>query len=150
MEWPKIHIPLHPIKSRNNSSNEAEIWDHWRQKYVAGTPEEWVRQQVLHWLVREFHYPSGRIMVEAMVKGLKRNRRLDALVLDAKGCPYMLIEIKAPSVPLSNQTFLQAAHYNSQIKAPYLLVSNGMQTFVAKTFEDHFEFCQEIPEAPRT
>lgn len=150
MEWPKINIPLHPLKSRMNNHNVIEIWDHWRKKYVVASPEEWVRQQLLHWLVRDFNYPSGRIMVETMVKGLERKRRLDALVLDAIGSPYMLIEIKAPSVPLSNQTFLQAAHYNSQVKAPYLLISNGMHTYAARTQAGHIEFCQEIPEAPRT
>ncbi len=150
MEWPIINIPLHALKSRTNPGKGTEIWDHWRNKYVAGTPEEWVRQHLLHWLVRDFNYPSGRIMVEAEVKGLQRKRRLDALVLDAQGSPYLLIEIKAPSVPLSNQTFLQAAHYNSQVKSPYLLISNGRQTFVAKTFEGQFEFCPEIPEAPRS
>lgn len=147
MELPPLSIPEQVLRFRRLENGTAEVWDVWRNRWIGLNPEEWVRQQFLHWLVADFAYPSGRIQVEKKVAGLGKARRFDALVLEKDGSPFMLIEFKAPDVKLDKEVFLQIVHYNSQISAQYLTVSNGLQTFIARirTASGGLEFCTEIP-----
>lgn len=114
----------------------------WRHKYVRLTPEEWVRQQVLHQLVTEYGYPSSSIAVEVQ---LTTKRRADAVVYKQDLTPIMLIEFKAETVELSQKTLDQIAVYNRQYKVPYLLLSNGRQMVMAKV-EEQIIFLENIPE----
>lgn len=114
----------------------------WRRKYVRLTPEEWVRQQVLHQLVTEYGYPSSSIAVEVQ---LTTKRRADAVVYKQDLTPIMLIEFKAETVELSQKTLDQIAVYNRQYKVPYLLLSNGRQMVMAKV-EEQIIFLENIPE----
>lgn len=114
----------------------------WRHKYVRLTPEEWVRQQVLHQLVTEYGYPSSSIAVEVQ---LTTKRRADAVVYKQDLTPIMLIEFKAETVELSQKTLDQIAVYNRQYKVPYLLLSNGRQIVMAKV-EEQIIFLENIPE----
>lgn len=115
----------------------------WRHKYVRLTPEEWVRQQVLHQLVTDLGYPASGIAVEVQ---LTTKRRADAVVYKSDLTPVMLIEFKAETVELSQKTLDQIAVYNRQYKVPYLLLSNGRQIVMAKVDEQQIIFLENIPE----
>lgn len=114
---------------------KAGLFDVFRRKYVVITPEEWVRQHLLHYLVAEKAFPMNLISVEKefLVEGLKR--RYDAVVYDVDFKPLLLIECKAPQVAISQEVFDQAARYNRPLGVPYIMVSNGMQHLMAKV--DH-------------
>ena len=147
MELPQLAIPEQVVRLRRKDNGMAEVWDIWSQRWIGLNPEEWVRQQFLHWLVAGFNYPSGRIQVEKKVNGLGKARRFDALVLAKDGSPFMLIEFKSPEVKLNKEVFFQIAHYNKQISAQYLTLSNGLQTYIAaiESNSEAVKFCTEIP-----
>ncbi|MBQ0118751.1 MAG: type I restriction enzyme HsdR N-terminal domain-containing protein [Bacteroidales bacterium] len=105
------------------------IFCDWRRKYVRLTPEEWVRQQFLHYLVEQLRYPSSLIAVEI---ALSTGRRADAVVYSKQLVPLVIIEFKADSVALTQDTLDQAAAYNRQLQVPYLILHNGINTIVGK------------------
>ena len=111
------------------NNNKEQIFCEWRHRWVRLTPEEWVRQQLLHRLVEQLGYPASLIAVEAafqMPNG--KNFRADAVVYDRQTEPLMLIECKAETVPLTQKTLDQALTYNRLLNVPYLLLNNGPQT----------------------
>lgn len=126
-----IDLNLHKYKDQLKIKKEGKnvlIFDLIRKKYLVLQPEELVRQLLVLHLI-EIGYPIEKIQVE---KGLKINglrRRFDIVVYDKNFLPYLLIECKSHTVPISQDTFDQIANYNIELRAPYLLVSNGVQTF---------------------
>ncbi|MFT6337574.1 MAG: hypothetical protein ACI86M_003678 [Saprospiraceae bacterium] len=126
-----IDINLHQYKDQLKIKKEGKsvlIFDQIRRKYIILQPEELVRQLLIIYLI-EIGYPKEKIQVE---KGLNINglrRRFDIVVYDQAFLPYLLIECKSHTVPISQDTFDQIANYNLELRAPYLLVSNGVQTF---------------------
>lgn len=106
---------------------KEQIFCEWRHRWVRLTPEEWVRQQVLHRLV-ELEYPASLIAVEAAITVGAAKKRCDAVVYDRSMTPLMLIECKAETVPLTQKTLDQALTYNRRLNVPYLLLHNGPQT----------------------
>ncbi len=124
---------------------KQSIFCDWRRKFVRLTPEEWVRQQVLHALVDEFAYPKARIAVEMGIQVGACKKRCDAVVYDAQLGPVCLIEFKAESVPLTQQVFDQAAVYNRELAVKHFIISNGKQTFVCRITPTGYDFLTEIP-----
>lgn len=111
----------------------VNIFCPFRRKYVAATPEEYVRQTFLHALVEQFGYPQSLIGVEVpIVVGAGVDKRCDALVYSRSLQPLVLIEFKAPEVAITQTTLDQAAVYNTTVHAPYLILANGKQTVVAR------------------
>ncbi len=146
----KLTIPEYPLKIKQKTDDKKEVFDEFRKKFIALTPEEWVRQQFLHFLVREKGYPPGLIAVE---KGFRLNRmqkRFDAVVYANNGSPLMLLEFKSPEIKLDQHVFDQIAAYNLKMKVDYLLVSNGLQHYCCKI--DHqlnsYRFLDKIPDYP--
>ena len=110
-------------------NGKEQIFCEWRHRWVRLTPEEWVRQQLLHRLVEQLGYPASLISVEqAITVGVAR-KRCDAVVYDNALQPLMIIECKAETVPLTQKTLDQAITYNRKLNVPYLLLHNGIQTF---------------------
>lgn len=110
----------------------VNIFCPFRRKYVAATPEEYVRQTFLHALVEQFGYPQSLIGVEVPIAvGAGVDKRCDAVVYSRSLQPLMLIEFKAPEVAITQTTLDQAAVYNTTVHAPYLILANGKQTVVA-------------------
>ena len=107
---------------------KEQIFCAWRKQWVRLTPEEWVRQQLLHRLVDDFGFPSSLIAVETAITVGEVKKRCDAVVYDRLMQPLVLIECKAETVPLSQKTLDQAIIYNRKLNVPYLLLSNGVQT----------------------
>ena len=109
-------------------NNKEQIFCEWRRRWVRLTPEEWIRQQLLHRMVSEGGYPASLIAVEQAITVGDVHKRCDAVVYDSAMQALMLIECKAETVPLTQKTLDQAITYNRKLNVPYLLLSNGAQT----------------------
>lgn len=129
-------------------SSQPKIFDFIRKKYVVLTPEEWVRQNFLKFLVEEKKYPASLIFIEQNLKVHKMQKRCDAVVYDKKGNPLMIIEFKAPEVPVNQKVFDQIARYNISLCVNYLIVSNGLDHFccIIDIENKTYRFIDNIPE----
>jgi type I site-specific restriction endonuclease len=115
------------MRTRIDNGKE-QVFCEWRHKWVRLTPEEWVRQQLLHRLVDELDYPASLIAVEQAITVGEVHKRCDAVVYDRMMQPLLLIECKAETVPLTQKTLDQAITYNRKLNVPYLVLYNGPQT----------------------
>ena len=115
------------MKTRLQNGKE-QIFCEWRHKWVRLTPEEWVRQQLLHRMVETLGYPASLIAVEAVIRVGDIQKRCDAVVYNNAMQPLMLIECKAETVALTQKTLDQAVIYNRTLQVPYILLYNGLQT----------------------
>ncbi len=143
----KLNLPEYPF-SIKQSSTSKEIFDAFRKKYVALTPEEWVRQHFIRFLTEEKGFPASLIAIE---KGLTINgkpRRFDAVAYNNNGEPLVLMEFKAATVNLTQKVFEQIATYNQLLKVKYLIVSNGLKHYCCEInfTTQSIRFLQEIPE----
>ena len=131
-----------------SSENKTLIFDIIRKKYVVLTPEEWVRQHVLKFLLEEKNYPASLIAVEKQLKLHTRTKRTDIVVYNTQGTPELLIECKAPSVKITQAAFDQIARYNITTKARYLMVTNGLAHFFCQidAKNETYVFLKDIPE----
>lgn len=108
------------------------IFDKVRKKYVVLTPEEWVRQHLIHYLIEEKGVPPGLISVERSVQVNGQYRRTDLVVYDTAGKVLMVCECKAPEINLTQKAINQVAHYNFSLKSPWLLLTNGHQIYFCR------------------
>ena len=109
-------------------NGKEQIFCAWRHRWVRLTPEEWVRQQLLHYMTGQLDYPASLIAVEKAIRIGDAVNRCDAVVYDAALQPVMIIECKAETVLLTQKTLDQAITYNRKLNVPFLLLSNGAQT----------------------
>jgi len=136
------------IEARTKAEGERTlIFDSIRKKYVVLTPEEWVRQHLIHYLIMEKDYPAMLISVEKPLKYARVDKRSDVLVSDRNGQPLMLAECKAPDVAITQKVFEQIAIYNLTIQAPCLMITNGLQHYCLSAATDSSPACflNEIP-----
>ncbi len=124
-----------------------KIFDPIRKKYVALTPEEWVRQNFLLYLTQELQFPSGLISMELPLTLNGLLRRCDMVVFDHAGAAKLIVELKAPSVSINQKTFDQIATYNLKLNVDYLIVSNGLKHYCCKMDfkKNTYHFLEEIP-----
>lgn len=115
---------------------KEQIFCEWRHRWVRLTPEEWVRQQLLHSLVEQFDYPASLIAVEQAITVGEARKRCDAVVYDRQMCPLMIVECKAETVALTQKTLDQAVTYNRKLQVPYLLLYNGPQLIFVNLLPD--------------
>lgn len=121
------------------------IFDVVRKKYVVLTPEEWVRQHVLHYLLYDKGYSSSLLSVETGIKFQGMIRRCD-IIAYKDTLPFLLVECKAPQIKLNKEVVAQIARYQSVLQVPYLFISNGLQHLCLRRNEDgKIEVCDEIP-----
>jgi len=123
------------------------IFDPLRRKYVKLTPEEWVRQNFVQYLINEGKYPAGLLGVEVLFRLNKLKKRVDILVHDRSGQPIMIVECKSPDVKIDDDVFEQIITYNIKLKVPYLVVTNGMHHYACKmnSEESNHEYLLVIP-----
>ena len=142
-----LNFPSYTFRFKN-SENKMAIFDEIRKKFVVLTPEEWVRQHVVQYLLLEKKYPKSLINVEKLVKVNGLNKRYDIVVFQPNGEIFMLIECKAPEVAISQQTFDQIARYNLKLNAQYLMVTNGLNHYFCQMdFENEkYVFLKEAPD----
>ena len=143
----QLNLPTYKFRIKN-TKNKYAIFDIIRKKYVILTPEEWVRQHIIHYLIEEKKYPVSLIGVEKKLTVNKLTKRTDILVFNNKGFPHIIIECKAPSVSINQNAFDQIARYNLKLNANYLFVTNGLNHYSCKMdFENEaYIFLESIPD----
>ena len=141
-----LNFPKYSFRFKN-SENKVSIFDKIRKKFILLTPEEWVRQHVVEFLIDEKKYPKSLINVEKIVKVSGMNKRYDIVVFNSDGSIFLLIECKAPEVKIDQKTFDQIARYNLILNAQYLMVTNGLNHYFCKMdFENEkYSFLKELP-----
>ena len=128
------------LKSNNNG--RKLIFDPIRHKHVVLTPEEWVRQHVIQQLIKN-GFPIGRISVERTLP--KTKKRYDLVFYDSLGQPKLLVECKAPSVPITQKTLTQVASYLQYLDSPIILITNGLQHITILRTNDNFKIVNDFP-----
>ncbi|RMF29426.1 MAG: type I restriction enzyme HsdR N-terminal domain-containing protein [Bacteroidetes bacterium] len=124
----------HHLKLRK-AERGTEVWCPVRRRWVVFEPEEMVRQLLIQRLVATEGYPLSRLSVERGLQVNSLQRRFDLLVYDPAVQPFLLVECKAPSVPIAGEGLRQLSNYNHAVRAPYLLITNGIDSFC---FEMHY------------
>jgi len=121
----KLNLPEFTPSTRKD---EGKVWifDLIRKKYIILTPEEWVRQHFINYMVHHLNYPKSLIRIEGSLTYNRLQKRSDILLHDRSGKPWMLIECKSPAIKLTQKAFNQVAVYNMTVGAKYVAVSNGM------------------------
>ena len=142
-----MNFPVYSFRFKN-SENKVSIFDEIRKKFILLTPEEWVRQHVVQFMLQDKKYPKSYINVEKLIKVNDLSKRYDGVVFQPNGEIFLLIECKAPEVPISQHTFDQIARYNLVLKAKYLMVTNGLNHYFCQMdFENEkYVFLKELPE----
>ena len=130
---------------------EGKVWifDIIRKKYIILTPEEWVRQHFIHYLIDQFKYPRSLFRVESGLTYNKLHKRSDIVIHNRHGKPWMLIECKSPVIKLTQKAFNQVAVYNMTIGARYVAVTNGMAQFCFEAIDkpgSEVKFLEFFPE----
>lgn len=130
-------------------SNTKWVWDIVRKKWIQLTPEEYVRQALIHYFVEQMNYPTGLMAVEKQIKYAGLNKRYDLILFNRNQAPWMLVECKAPEVNINQQTLHQLLQYHSQLPCPYWLMSNGIETHCADAQDIHaIQWLDHLPQFP--
>ena len=143
----QLQFPTYSFRFKN-SENKVAIFDEIRKKFIIITPEEWVRQHVVQFLLQDKKYPKSHINVEKLLKINDLNKRYDVVVYNPDGSIFILVECKAPEIKISQHTFDQIARYNMTLNAEYLMVTNGLNHYFCKMdYENEkYDFLPELPE----
>lgn len=141
-----LNLPPYAIKITEKDGKRL-ILDELRRKYVALTPEEWVRQHFVHFLMEHRNYPSGLLANEVELKIGDKRLRCDSILYNKEAHPQMIIEYKAPHITLTQKVFDQISAYNLLLHVDYLIVSNGLQHICCRMdyAKNTYRFLQEIP-----
>lgn len=122
------------------------VWCIIRRKHLILTPEEWVRQHTLHFLINEKKVPLGALNSEHLVTINGQSRRCDLIAFSGEGSPLLIVECKAPGIQLSETTFLQVSNYVQQLKAPYFRMTNGISHVQARIGPNEVEYLEDLPD----
>ena len=142
----KLNFPSYSFRFKN-SENKVAIFDDIRKKFIILTPEEWVRQHTVQYLLQEKKYSKSYLNVEKLIKINDISKRYDIVVFQPNGEIFLLIECKAPEVNITQATFDQIARYNLKLQAKYLMVTNGLNHYFCQMdFEkEQYVFLKELP-----
>jgi len=141
-----LNFPSYNFRFKN-CENKVSIFDDIRKKFIILTPEEWVRQHIVQFLLQEKKYPKSYINVEKLIKVNDLNKRYDIVVFKPNGELFLLIECKSPDVKITQETFDQIARYNLKLNAQFLMVTNGLNHYFCQMdFEkETYIFLEELP-----
>lgn len=141
-----LNVPLANLTIKTDGKNKL-VFDITRKKFVVLTPEEWVRQNFLHYLINEKHFPQGLIKTESGIKIYNTKKRTDITVYDKNANPVALVECKAQDVEINQQVFDQIARYNIKLRAKLLIVTNGIKTYniIYNKEQNKYQFLTETP-----
>ncbi|MBO5583799.1 MAG: type I restriction enzyme HsdR N-terminal domain-containing protein [Prevotella sp.] len=142
-----LNLPSFDIKIRREG-NRAVVLDPLRRRWVALTPEEWVRQHFVNLLVSEKHYPATLVANEVQLSVGEKVMRADTVVYDRTLRPRMIVEYKAPTVAITQKVFDQISVYNLLLRVDYLAVSNGRQHYVCRMDynNEKYSFLEDLPD----
>ena len=143
----RLNLPQYEIKIGEKDGKHT-IFDFLRRKYVALTPEEWVRQHFTHFLIAQKGYPKGLMGNEVELHMGDKRLRCDTILYNKEGQPRMIVEYKAPTIQIQQKTFDQISVYNLLLHVDYLIVSNGLQHYCCKMDYNNqkYLFLQDIPD----
>ena len=145
----RLNLPEYKFRVQNTEKG-VRIFDFIRKKFIILTPEEWVRQNFIQYIIKEKKYPSSLVAVETGLKYNRLKKRSDITVYDKKGIVWMIIECKAPEVKISQDTFQQVAVYNmsGRSKTRFLAVTNGLKHYCCEMNyeQDKYDFLKDFPE----
>ena len=141
-----LNLPIYSFNIKSED-NRKLIFDPIRKKYIVLTPEEWVRQNFIQYLINEKNVPEGLIIQEHKIKLNTLNQRSDIVIYSRSGTPLLIVECKAPSVKLAQATFEQIARYNIILQVKYLIVTNGLNHYccMINIEEKSYSFLKDIP-----
>lgn len=142
-----LNIPSYPIKLAVRNGKNV-IFDVLRRRFVALTPEEWVRQHFVHFLIERKNYPQSLMANEISLSLNGMVKRCDTVLYNRDLTAKMIIEYKAPTIEISQKVFTQISHYNLVLKVDYLIVSNGLNHYCCKVdyVNQNYTFLAEIPD----
>ena len=143
---PSLNLP--PVELRLRMEGKIlKVFDTLRRKYVALTPEEYVRQHFTAWMTGDLGYPASLMNNEVPLILNGTRRRCDTVVFRSDGSPSVIVEYKAPTVAITQKVFDQIARYNMVLHSRYLIVSNGLQHFCCSMDYEHdtYSFLRQIP-----
>lgn len=143
----ELNLPSYDYRVRRHDDGSWAIWDRLRQRWVSLTPEEWVRQHFVEWLITEKQFPAALMGNEVSLTQNGIARRCDTIVADREGEPLVIVEYKAPTVNISQKTFDQIVRYNMVVHARYLIVSNGLNHYCCQIDYETgtYRFLEAIP-----
>lgn len=140
-----INYPAPDFNVKNKEGKEC-IFDSIRKKWLVLTPEEWVRQNFIQYLIKEKKYPMSLIAIEKEITLGELKKRFDILIYDKNHKPWMMVECKAMEIKLDQKVLEQVLRYNISVPVKYLLLTNGNSCFAWKKKNDDLIDCNEIPE----
>ena len=142
----ELNFPRYSFRFKNRE-NKIAVFDELRKKFVLLTPEEWVRQHVVHYLLKEKSIPKSLLNVEKQLQVHDLIKRYDVLAYNPDGSIHLIVECKAASVPITQNTFDQIARYNLALQATYLMVTNGLQHYFCQLDykAEQYHFLTELP-----
>lgn len=146
--FPPLHLPPAPLRLQNDAQGRRVVFDVLRRRYVVLSPEEWVRQHFVHHLLAHLGYPAGLLGNEVSIEVGGVSRRCDTVLFAREGMqPRLIVEYKAPQVPISEAVFHQIQSYNSVLRAEYLIVSNGLKHYCCRLDyeQQQLRFLPQIP-----
>jgi len=143
----QLNLPEYDFRIKKQDE-KLFIFDSQRKRYVSLTPEEWVRQHFIRFLIEEKGYPAAYLAVEKQLNMNGMKKRCDAILYNEYALPALIIELKAPTVRITQATFDQVAVYNAKLKVDYFMISNGIEHYCCRVDikNARYEFISEIPE----
>ena len=143
----RLNLPEFECKLKKREDGGWTIHDRLRDRWVALTPEEWVRQHFVEWLIADKGFPAALMGNEVSLTQNGIARRCDTVVADRTGQPLVIVEYKAPTINISQKTFDQIVRYNMVLHARYLIVSNGMNHYCCQIDYEtgSYRFLEDIP-----
>ncbi|MCU0323774.1 MAG: type I restriction enzyme HsdR N-terminal domain-containing protein [Spirosomaceae bacterium] len=146
MKLETLRLPTFDYKIKEIKGKNC-IFDVIRKKFLILTPEEWVRQHFIHLLINQFNYPKSLFRIEGGLRYNQLQKRSDILVYNAEGNPFLLVECKAAEVAINQAVIEQVTRYNLTIKAQFIVITNGINTFCfeADWAKNSYRQVQSIP-----
>ncbi|MEI7422043.1 MAG: type I restriction enzyme HsdR N-terminal domain-containing protein [Prolixibacteraceae bacterium] len=143
----QLNLPTYTFRTAQKEGRRL-IFDAYRRRWVRLTPEEWVRQHFVKYLIEEKHFPASLMAIEKSLRMNQQDFRTDAVVFSTSGIPLLIIECKAPEVKITQKTFDQIIRYNFELQVDYLIVTNGLSHFCCRIdkLAGSYEFLKELPD----
>ncbi len=141
-----LNLPEYSFRIKSKE-NKLFIFDVIRKKNVVLTPEEWVRQHIVHFLITEKSYPRSLIAIEKQLDLHGLTKRTDILVFNTQGLPELIVECKAPQISITQESFDQIARYNMKLNAKYLFVTNGLSHYYCQIdhLNERYTYLETLP-----
>lgn len=143
----QLNFPAYQFRIKS-SENKTSIFDQIRKKFIVLTPEEWVRQHTINFLIKEKKYPKSLINVEKKIDINGLTKRYDIIIFKPDGSIQIIVECKSATTPITQQTFDQIARYNLALKGDYLMVTNGLQHYYCQLDyeQQQYIFLKDVPD----